>query len=127
MAPAERPISTVLNDIVGDVQEIVRSELTLAKTEVREELGKSRSGAILLGIGVLMGIFGALFVLLAAVYALSTVLPAWAAALIVGVGEAAVAGLLVSIAVRRLKTVRAAPRTVASLKENVAWARQQMK
>jgi hypothetical protein len=49
-----RSISAVLSDIVGNIQHIVRSEMQLAKTEIKEELAKSRSAGILLGVGVLL-------------------------------------------------------------------------
>jgi hypothetical protein len=74
---ADRTISTVLHDIVGNIQDIIRSEVRLAKTEVAEELGKARSAGMLVGVGALMLTFSSLFVLLACVYALSAVVPAW--------------------------------------------------
>jgi hypothetical protein len=61
------------------------------------------------------------------VYALSRVFPDWAAALIVAIVVALVAGVALSAGIKRFKTVEAAPRTAASLKENVTWAKQQIK
>jgi hypothetical protein len=124
MAAADRSISTVLSDIVGNVQDIVRSELRLARTEATEELGKVRSAGVLLGAGVLLVIFSGIFLLLAAVYALSTVVPAWMAALIVGGGVGVIAALCVGVAIQRFKSVRAVPKTTATVKENVEWAKQ---
>ena len=124
MSSVDRSISAVLHDIVGNIQDIVRCEIRMAKTELTEELGKSRSALMLFGIGALMLTFSALFLLLAAVYALSLLVPEWAAALIVGAGVCAIAALCVGAGVKRLKAVRAAPKTVVSLKENVEWAKQ---
>jgi uncharacterized membrane protein YqjE len=124
MPPADRTISAVLHDIVGNIQDIVRCEIRLAKTEITEELGKSRSAGVLVGIGVLMFAFSALFLLLAAVYALSLLVPEWAAALIVGAGVGATAALCFGVGIKRFKAVRAAPKAVASMKENVEWAKQ---
>jgi uncharacterized membrane protein YqjE len=124
MAIADRTISTVLHDIVGNIQHIVRSEMRLAKTELTEELQKSRAAATLLAVGAVLLSFGVLFVLLAAVYALSGVVPSWAAALIVGAVVALIAGVFVGAALKKFKTVRAAPKTVDSMKENMEWARQ---
>ena len=124
MATAERSISTVLYDILGNVQEIIRSEMRLARTEFTEELGKLRSASLLLGVGALLATFGVLFLLIAIVYALSLVVPAWAAALIVAAAVAALAGILLAAGVKRIKAVRAAPKTTATLKENVEWAKQ---
>jgi uncharacterized membrane protein YqjE len=124
MAIAERSISAVLHDIVGNIQDIVRSEVRLAKTEVREEIGKARAAGMLVGVGALMLTFAALFVLLAAVYALSTLVPDWAAALIVGGGVAVIAAVCLGVGIKRFKTMRAVPKTAETLKENVEWAKQ---
>lgn len=124
MPNTERPISAVLRDIVGNVQHIVRSELRLARTEITEEIGKAGRAGVLVGVGALMLIFSLLFALLAIVYALSVVVPAWMAALIVAAGVGLIAALCVAIGLKRMKTVRAAPKTTETLKENVEWARQ---
>jgi len=124
MSSVDRSISAVLHDIVGNIQDIVRCEIRMAKTELTEELGKSRSSGMLVCIGALMLTISALFLLLAAVFALSLLVPEWAAALIVGAGVGAIAALCVGTGVRRFKAVRAAPKTVASLKENAEWAKQ---
>lgn len=124
MATANRTISTVLSDIVGNVQDIVRSELRLAKTELTEELGKARTAAILIGAGTLLGIFSVAFLLLAGVHALSNVMPGWAAALIVGAGVGLIGALCFALGIRRFKSVRADPKTAATVKENVEWAKQ---
>ena len=124
MPTADRSISTVLYDIVSNIQEIIRSEMRLARTEFTEELGKLRSASVLLGVGALLAMLSVLFVLIAIVYALSLVIPAWAAALVVAVSVGALGGILVFAGIKRIKAVRAAPKTTASLKENVEWAKQ---
>lgn len=124
MASADRPISAVLHDIVGNVQDIIRAEVRLAKTELTEELTKSRSAAVLLAVGALTLAFSVLFVLLAIVYALSLVMAAWAAALVVGVGVGAVASLCVGLGIKRFKAIRGAPKAAATMKENIQWAKQ---
>ena len=127
MATVDRSISSVLYDIVGNVQDIVRSELRLAKVELREEVRKSRSVAILLATGVLLLSCGVLLVLLAIVLALATAMPGWAAALIVAVGVGAAAALCLVGGIHKLKKIRAVPQTAATMKENVQWAKQAIK
>jgi len=123
MATAERSISTVLYDIVSNLQEIIRSEMRLARTEFTEELDRLRSASLLFGAGVLLAAFGVLFLLVAIVYALSLVIPAWAAASVVAAAVGTLGGILLGTALKRLKAVRAAPTTTATLKENVEWAK----
>src|SRR4029453_19109118 len=91
MAPGDRSISDVLQDIIRNVQEIVRSEVRLAKTEIREELDKARFSTLLLGAGPAPAMFAVLFLLLTVVHALALVMPEWAAAMLVGAALAVVA------------------------------------
>lgn len=128
MGSSERSISDVLSDIVGNIQDIVRSEIRLAKTEVAEDWRKVRAAGILLGVGALLAAYGGFFILLCIANALNQVMPSWAAALLIGIVLGIVAFVLVSAGSTRLRRARnPAPRTVATLKENVQWAKHQIK
>ncbi len=110
------------------MQEIVRSEVRLAKTEIREEAAKAKSSARLLGAGAVTAIFATLFLLLVIVYALALVMPSWAAALIVGAALAVVASVMLTAGIKRFKQIYPTPaRTVETIKENVEWAKQHTK
>ena len=124
MSSNERSISSVLKDIAGNIQDIVRGELRLAKTEVREELGKAKSAGVLLTIGIVAGTFALLFILLAVASALDRVMPEWAALLSVAICIGLVATLAFSTAIKHFKAISVAPKTATSLKENVEWAKQ---
>jgi uncharacterized membrane protein YqjE len=128
MAAGNRSFSDVLQDVVSNVQEIVRSEVRLAKTEIREEVAKAKSSALLLGAGAVTVIFATLFLLLVIVYALALVMPSWAAALIVGAALAVVASVMLTAGIKRFKQIHPIPaRTVQIIKENVEWAKQHTK
>ena len=123
-----RSISSVLRDIVQNVQEIVRSELRLAKTELGEKVTKAKAAIITLVIGATCAFFAAFYALLAAVYALMLVVPNWAAALIVAVVMGMAAGIFAASGRKRLSEVRPVPeQTVETMKENIQWAKQQTK
>ena len=124
MNDTDRPISSVLSDIVGNVQHIVRAEVKLAKAEVREEFGKAKRGMILLAAGGMAAALAVVFILLAAVYALALVWPLWAAALVVGAGTALVGYAVVTTGIRQIRSVSLAPpRTVSTIQENIEWAK----
>lgn len=127
MAVGERSITDVLQDILGNVQDIVRSEVRLAKGELLDELAKLKAAAPLLIVGAVTGILATLFLMWTAVYALALVLPMWAAVLIVAVLLAAVGGATLSAGIKRLTKIDPPKRTIASMKENVQWAKQQIK
>lgn len=126
MATNDRAISEVLQDIVRNIQLIIRSELLLAKAEVREEVGKAKSVGTLVGAGLVCGIFGAFFLLLTAVYALARVVPDWAAALIIAVVVCVAAAMLLFSGLAQWRRVNVTPKkAIESVKENVEWAKQQ--
>ncbi len=124
MAAGIRSIPEILQDVLTNIQDIVRAEVRLAKAELGEEINRARSGGLLIGVGAVAAIFSALFLLLACVYALGLVMPDWAAALIVAAAVGVAAAVTLGLGLKRLKTIQAAPKTAASLKENVRWAKQ---
>jgi protein-S-isoprenylcysteine O-methyltransferase Ste14 len=128
MPANERSFSQILQDIVHNIQEIVRSEIRLARTEITQEATKTKTAGVVIAAGALSGVFALLFALLAVDYALSLAMPNWAAALIVSAALAIIAGAMLSAGRKRFKHVHPAPeRTIVSMKENVAWLRLQNK
>jgi uncharacterized membrane protein YqjE len=128
MAIIERSFSDLFQDIIHHIQEIVRSEVRLAKLELRDEATKAKSAGLLMTVGGITATFAAFFLLLMFVYALSRVVPDWAAALIVSVMLAIVAGATLNSGIQRFKQIHPAPeRAIETLKENVEWAKQQTK
>lgn len=123
-----RTVPEVLHDILGNIEEIIRAEFRLVKAEIREEGARiARPGAILAA-GIAMSVYAGGFLLLAAVYGLSTWMDAWLAALIVGGALAVLAVALVTSSVNRLKHLKPAPeKTIRSLEENVQWAKHRIK
>jgi uncharacterized membrane protein YqjE len=120
----QRSVPELLQAIVGNLQEIIRSEFRLAKTELKEEAAKAAKPAAKFGTGLVLGLYGLGFLLMASVYALSIVMPAWLAALLVGIVLAAVAGVLMTSSSKKLKRIDPTPdKTIQTLEENVQWAK----
>lgn len=128
MTTNTRSFAEVLQDITANVQDIVRLEVRLARTEVREEVGKAASAGTMLGVGAACGLFGVLFTLLAAVYGLALVLPLWASALIVGGVLVVTAAVTARIGLARWRSVDPVPdKTIRNVKEQIAWSKQQLR
>lgn len=125
-AVVERTVASLLKDIIGNVQQIIRAEVRLAKVEVAEELGKARRGIVLVAAGALFGVMALALLLLGAVYLLAHVVPPWAAAGLVALGTGVIGGILVAVGARQLKLVSLTPpRTINSVQENIQWAKAQ--
>ena len=128
MAAESRSLADIVQDAFRNVQDIVRLEFRLAKTEARDELTKAKASAITLGIGTVAGLYAGLFLLFAAVYALASIIPIWAAALLVGGVLALIAAVTLSSGIKQYKTIHPTPeRTVETIKENIEWVKQQTK
>ncbi len=123
----ERSMSDVLRDALNNVQDIVRSEVRLAKIEVRDEVTKASSAGKLFGAAAVLGFYGIGFLFLCCVYALALAIPAWAAALIVGGVLAIVAGVCAMSGIARWKQIRMPEKTAFTVKEDVEWIRNQNK
>ena len=128
MAMSDRSISEILQDVLRNLQSIVRSEILLAKTEIREEITKAKPAILLLAMGAVCGAFGTFFLLLTIMYALALAVPLWASALIVAAALSIVAAITLNAGQKQMGRVNPLPdKTIASMKENAEWARQQAK
>jgi MFS family permease len=78
--------------------------------------------------GAAMGFYAVGILLFTAVMGLATMMATWQAALIVGAVLGIIALTLITTASKRLKHVNAVPeRTIETMKENVQWAKNQIK
>jgi uncharacterized membrane protein YqjE len=119
-AQRERSLADVFQDIVANVQDIVRSELRLASVEIRQELVKAATAGKVAAAGGVLALFALAFLLLAAVYGLALVMPPWMAALAVGIVLAIGGLILISAGSKRLKLIHLKPeKTVASIRETL--------
>lgn len=120
--------SAVLQNIVSNVQDIVRSEVRLAKTEIKEGAQAAAKPSATLGAGLVFGFYAFGFLCLCVVYALALVVATWISALIVAVVLGLAAFIMVKGGLKGLKAVQAKPeRTLESVKETVQWAKDQSK
>ena len=111
--------SSVIGDLLGDVSELLRQELRLARAEAAEAVIRIQTGLVVLVTGLLLGV-GALMLLLQALVAgLSEVWEPWLATTVVAVPTALVAFGLMWLAQRKLRLSAAYPRrTMRSVRED---------
>ena len=128
-AEAERSVPQVFLDIIGNVQEILRSEVRLARTELKHEAGNAARAAVMFLVGVVVGLYALGFLLLALVYGLATLfVSGWIAAIAVGGALAVIALALLGIGRGRMRKVHPAPeRTIRTVKETLDWDKSRSK
>jgi uncharacterized membrane protein YqjE len=114
--------------IVEDLQGIVRGEVQLAKTELKEDATKMGKGAgMLAGAGVL-GLVGFIFLMLSLTYLLDRWMPLWVAAGLVGLTLAIIAAIVGMAGKNQIQSANLVPeQTIESVKEDKEWASRQMK
>lgn len=123
-----RSIREVLQDIVSNLQEIIRSEFRLAKAELKEEAAKASKPVATFGLGLVSAFYGIGFLLVGLLCGLTTLMALWQAALLIGAALAIVAIALMSFSGKKLKHVDPTPdKTIRSLEENILWMKHPIK
>ena len=121
-------LGTLVTGIVEDLQGVVRGEVQLAKTEIKDDVSVLGKGAALIGAGVFLGLVGFIFLMLGVTYLLNKSLELWIAAGIVGLSLLIIAAIAASIGKSRLSAASLKPeQSIESIKEDQEWANQQIK
>lgn len=121
----ESSLGEIVGRLMGDVSNLMRAEIALAKAEAKEEAVAAGKGAgFLAGAGV-AGHMLLVFASLALMFLLDVWMPIGWAALIVAVLWGIVAAVLASTGRKNLKQATTAPmqNTVETLKEDAQWAK----
>jgi hypothetical protein len=121
-----RSVGEIVGDISKDMSTLIKQEMDLAKSELKQEVGKVGKGAGMFGGAGLAGYFTLFFLSFALTYLLENWIPLELAALIVALLWGAAAAAL---AMRGRKQIKEAnpqlPTTQRTLKEDVQWAKTQ--
>ncbi len=124
---AKRPFGVVVASVVDGSRTLFRKQVELAKIEVVEAASIRAQGAGMMAAAGAVALFALGFAAAAVAAALALVMPTWAAILIVAALLVAVAGVLVLVGRRTLRTAPSAgERTRETMKEDARWAKQQM-
>jgi len=123
----ERSLGELFSELAGETGTLVRQEIALAQVEITNKASKVGVNIGSLAVGGAIGYAGLLAILAGVILGLANFMPAWLAALIVGVVVAAVAYFMISSALTKLKNTELTPTaTVDSIKEDAKWLKNQV-
>lgn len=121
----DRSLGELFGDLAKETSDLVREEVSLAKTELTQKAASMAKDIGFLAVGGAIAYAGLLALLAALIIGLSQLGVAWwLSALIVGLIVAAVGYFLVQKGLSALKGQNLAPsNTIATIKEDVEWAK----
>ena len=126
--PQEPSLGDLFSRLTQDIGRLLRQEVRLASQEMTHKATTVAKQMGMLAGGGAVAYGGYLFLLGALTYGLSSAfgLPIWLSFLIVGVAAVIVGGILAYKGIETLKHVQLTPQeTVDTLKEDIAWAKDQ--
>ena len=122
-APEARSLGELLSDLTREITTLVRNEIALARVEMGTKVSHAARHLGTVAFGGLIALGGFLTLIAGLVLLLVRAgMPAWGAALLVGLVLAAVGGLMASRALTALRAEDLAPtETIKTIKETTAW------
>ncbi|WP_322921467.1 phage holin family protein [Nocardioides renjunii] len=122
----ERSLGEIVGDISTDLTTLVKKELELARTELKEEATKAGKGAGMLGGAGVAGLLALILGSFALAYLLDNWMPVELALLIVTLLWAIVGAVLAAKGRKELKNANPQlPETQQTLKEDAQWVKAQ--
>jgi len=121
----QRSARELIQEVIGDIQEIIRSELRLAKTELKEEGGKAGMAGGMFAAGGLMAVLGLALLEGMGVVLLAMIMPLWIAFLVMAAVSLTVGGIFLFAGMDRWRSLHPVQKTMTSLKEDLQWAKNQ--
>lgn len=125
MAEYDHSVVDLIKTAVRDAQDLVRSEIALAKAELKDEGKRLGAGAALLAGAAVAGVTAFVFLMTTLAWGLASAFawPVW-----IGFGAVTVLLLLMTAVLayvgrRKLVTEQHLPKTTATMKETTEWIR----
>jgi hypothetical protein len=124
---ADQSLGDLMGRMTNDVGKLVSTQIELAKVEIKDEVRRAGKGVGMVGGGGLAGWFALLLVSMGVAFGIGNAMDSvgWGFVL-VGLVYAAIAAVLVLKGKQQITSATpVAEQTIESIKEDVAWARQQ--
>jgi len=120
----ERSLGELVAHATKDLSVLVSQEVALAKAEIKKEVAHAGKGAGMFGGAGLTGLFALIFLSISAAYFFSWLgLPLGWGFFVVGALYLVVAAVLALLGKKQISQVSAPEKTIATVKDDVAWAK----
>ncbi len=124
----DRSLGELFAELSRETSTLVRQEMALAKVELGQKGSQLGKDIGFLAIGGAVAYAGLLVIIAALIIILANFIPWWVSALLVGLVVAGIGYALVQKGLSALKKENLAPRqTLATLKEDKEWAKEQVR
>jgi Putative Actinobacterial Holin-X, holin superfamily III len=125
----ERPLASVMTQVVSDLAYLLQTEIRLARAEISEKVSQAANGGVFIGVGALLLLTGLFVLLLAAVRWLEIAgLPQQWGLLLVG---GAVVGLGITLALLGMKNLKGSAlvpdRTIEQVRADLNVAKEHVR
>lgn len=115
----------LVRELLNETTALVRAELALARTELKENLDTTKKSAISIGAGAGVLVAGLLALVACAILVLDLFMPAWVAALIVGAATSIVGFVMIQGGKKKIANQSVRPeRTIRSLNDDKQLVRE---
>jgi len=121
MATEEPTVGQLFAAVSRDLSTLVRSEIELAKAELKDDARSAAKGGGMLGTAGFLSLLAVVLLSIAAAYGLTALglHPGWAFLIVAGF-YLLVAGLLAMVGVKSLKQIKPPERTIKTAKDSAA-------
>jgi uncharacterized membrane protein YqjE len=123
-----RSLGDLFSTLANQTSTLVRQEVDLAKTELTQKATRASREAGMIGFGGVLALGGYLALVATLIIVLDLFMPLWLAALVVGLVLGGIGFAIIQQGLKGLRRLDPAPRqTIATIKEDIAWAKEQTK
>jgi Putative Actinobacterial Holin-X, holin superfamily III len=116
---AEPTLGALVASASRDLSTLIRSEMDLAKAEIKDDVAAAAKGGAMFGAAGFLGLLASIVLSFALAYGIDTWLATWLAFLIVGAAYLLLAGLLALVGKRQFGRLQPPKRTINSTKKTV--------
>jgi hypothetical protein len=120
---SDKSLGDLVSTATRDMSTLIRSEIQLAKVEIKRDVTAAGKGAGLLGGAGFLGVLALIFLSIALAYALGKVVPLGWGFFIVGALYLVVAAVAALLGKKSLTKVGPPERTISTVKDDIAWAK----